>query len=111
MAASALTPTQVTRSGTADTLTAANVDGNYYSNTSPGSTWFEVLNGDASPITVSVAALMDGVTVATFRQYTVAAGARKKIGPFPSTPYNDANSRVQITYSSVTSVTVGAFYI
>lgn len=109
MAASALTPTQITRSGVADTLAAANVDGNYYTNS--GSTWFEVLNGDASPITVSVAGVADGITVATLKQITVAAGARKKIGPFPSSPYNDANGRVQITYSSVTSVTVGAFYI
>lgn len=109
MAASALIPVQVTRSGVADTLAAANVDGNYYTN--GGSTWLEVLNSSIASINVIVAGLTDGITVVSLKTIAVGAGARKKIGPFPSTPYSDANGRVNITYSDVTTVTVGVFYL
>jgi hypothetical protein len=109
MAASALTPTQITRAGIVDTLSAANVDGNYFANT--GREWIEVLNGSGGSINVIFAGVTDGITVATLKTIAVAAGVRKKIGPFPSTPYSDADGRVQVTYSAVTTVTVGVFYV
>jgi hypothetical protein len=109
MAASALTPVQVVRAGTTDTLAAANVDGNYFANT--GKEWLEIANADASPMNIVIKALVDGVSISAFRTIAVAAGARKKIGPFSPSPYNDADNRVQVTYSAVTSVTVGVFYL
>lgn len=109
MAVSALTPTQITRAGIVDSLSAANVDGNYFTNT--GSIWIEVANGSGGSINVIIGAYVDSTAIASFKTIAVAAGARKKIGPFPSSPYNDADGRVQITYSAVTSVTVGAFYL
>lgn len=109
MAASALTPVQVTRAGIADTLGAANVDGNFFTNT--GKEWIEILNGSGGSINIIFAAVVDGVTVTAFRTIAVGAGARKKIGPFTPTIYNDASNYVQITYSAVTTVTVGVFYL
>ena len=110
MAATALTPTQITRAGIAGTLASANVDGNYFANT--GKEYLEVVNGSGSSITVTAAGYADSQTVASFRQWTVGAGARQLIGPFPSTPYSDPSTgRVNITYSAVTTVTVGVFYV
>src|SRR3954471_4035755 len=36
----------------------------------------------------------------------VAAGETRQIGPFPVARFNDANSRVQLTYDAVTNVKV-----
>ena len=72
-----------------------------------------VLNGDASPKTVTV--VVPGNT--RFGQadpdvaVTVAAGAYKLIGPFPQELADDADGLVHITYSAVTSVTVAAIPI
>lgn len=107
MAASALTATPVVRTGITDTLAAANVDGNFFTNT--GREWLEVLNGSGGSINVIIAGVADGVTVTALRTIAVGAGVRKKIGPFPANTYNDANGQVQITYSAVTTVTVGVF--
>ncbi|NJO81675.1 MAG: hypothetical protein HC828_02150 [Blastochloris sp.] len=74
-----------------------------------GKTFVEVVNGSGSSITVNIAAVLDGVTDASFRSVAVPAGARRIIGPFPTSPYNDSNSRVNLTYSATASVTVGAF--
>jgi hypothetical protein len=107
MAATILAPTTITRAGVVDTLAAANVDGNFYTNT--GANWLEVANGSGVSINVVIGAYVDATVVATFKTIAVAAGARKKIGPFPSNPYSDASGYVQITYSAVTTVTVGVF--
>lgn len=108
MAASALVPVQITRSGTTVTLAAANVDGNYFDNT--GKEYLEVNNASVGSINVVFSALADGITVASFKTVAVGAGVRKKIGPFPSSPYNDASNRVNFTYSDVTTVTVAVYY-
>lgn len=107
MAPSLLAPTTITRSGIVDTLVAANVDGNYFLNT--GANWLEVNNGSGGSINVIIAGVTDGITVTALKTIAVAAGARKKIGPFPSTPYSDSSGYVQLTYSAVTTVTVGVF--
>ena len=38
-------------------------------------------------------------------------GVTKIIGPFPTAAFNDANGKVQITYSAVTSLKVGVVQI
>jgi hypothetical protein len=70
-----------------------------------------VVNGSGAPITVTldIKPTVDGGEV-TDRAVTVAAGARRRIGPFPTSIYNDpATGRAKVTFSSVTSVTVEAF--
>lgn len=108
MAATILVPTQITRSGITDTLAAANVDGNFYTNT--GKEFLEIYNASVGSINVIFAGVADGITVATLKTIAVGAGVRKKIGPFPTGTYNDASNYVQITYSAVTTVTVAVYY-
>lgn len=77
-----------------------------------GYTVLYVKNGGGSPITVTIDA-PGGVSPEAAQafnpdvQFTVAAGAERLIGPFvDKTRFNDANGRVGVTYSGVTSVTV-----
>lgn len=71
-----------------------------------GRTIIHVKNGGASADVVAIDSLTacnqgadhDGGS-------SVAAGAEKMFGPFDSTRFNDANGRVTITHSFITSVT------
>lgn len=105
MAVTALSVTQIARTGTTDTLSAANVDGHTIVNN--GATWFEVANDDATSTNVLVAPskTVDGLSVSS-RTVAVAAGARKKFGPYPKSDYE---SSITVTFSKVTSLTIGAF--
>jgi hypothetical protein len=105
MAATALTITTIARTGTADSLSAANVDGHTIVN--DGLTWFEVANGSGGSINVLVgpSKTVDGLAVSP-RTVAVAAAARKKFGPYPKSDYG---SSITVTFSAVSSVTVGAF--
>lgn len=92
--------------------TAADATGNYFTNT--GREFIRIINGGGSSITA---------TIVTQGTYTVGAaayaindvavsvtnGTTKICGPFDKALFNDANSRVQITYSGVTSVTVKVY--
>lgn len=105
MAASELTVAAVVKGGVSYAEAAANADGNYFTNT--GAEIVLVKNGGGSPITVTVVTqnTSDGLAVAD-RTVSVAAGGSIALGCWPRTIYNDANARVQLTYSGVTSVTV-----
>jgi len=41
----------------------------------------------------------------------VAAGTKAFIGPFKQAAFNDSNNKVQITYSAITTLKVGVFYL
>ena len=41
----------------------------------------------------------------------VPAGEERFVGPFPKRAFNDANSKVQLTYSAVTDLTVAALRV
>ena len=41
----------------------------------------------------------------------VAAGTKAFIGPFKQSAFNDSDNKVQITYSAVTDLKVGVFYL
>lgn len=105
MASTALSVTSIARTGTTDTLTAANVDGHTIVNS--GNMWFEVLNGSGGSINVIVgpSKTVDGLAVSA-RTVAVAAGARKKFGPYPKSDYG---SSITVTFSAVTTVTCGAW--
>ena len=74
-----------------------------------GKTFIEVLNGSGAPIDVTIDAPGDveGFAI-TNLTVAVAAGVRKKIGPFTSI-FNQADGYVWIVCSAVTTVTMGAF--
>lgn len=100
----------VTRDGLNPSFTAAAGGGDQFPNT--GREYLEVVNNDASPTTVTVATpnTVDGQSI-TDRQVSVTNGQSRKIGPFPPSIYNDGNGLVQLTYSKVTSLTVGVFRV
>lgn len=106
-----LVPLTISRTGVLDTLAAAAVGGDALT-LNTGKQYLHVNNGGGAPITVTIAfnssAIIDGQT-ATNKTVSITNGTSKLIGPFPPSLYNDALSKVQITYSAVTTVTVGAF--
>lgn len=105
-----LTVQQITRAGVDPSLSAAAGGGDSFL---PGDDVFlHVNNGGGGSITVTVAGQgtvlpnMDIPDVAV----AVGAGTDRFIGPFPSQYFADpSDGLADITYSGVTSVTVGAF--
>jgi len=91
-----------------NTLVAANSGGDSFPNT--GVERFRVRNGDASSKTVTIVAQKAaGCPAGTLHNLvlTVAAGEEQVVKNLDTVRFNDSNGRVNITYSAVTSVTVG----
>ena len=80
-------------------------------------TYLEIINSGGSAITVTIpaqqsTALQSGVgqvTVAALTASVAATTGRAKIGPIGSAHIRANDGKVQVTYSAVTSVTVGVF--
>lgn len=107
-----LTVQSIVKTGLIDALVAAAGGGDSFQNT--GNEFLDVNNASVGSINVTVAAQKAcadyGVSNAAHDiVVAVGAGVRKKIGPFDPKVYNDANGRVQITYSDVTTLTVNPF--
>lgn len=103
-----LTVTPITRQGVdVTTLVAASAGGDTYPNAS--SPYLEINNGSGSPITVYAAIYADGQTVVQGRSWAIPAGKRYRIQPMPTNYNNPADNTVSLTYSAVTTVTVGVF--
>jgi hypothetical protein len=102
-----LTVLDSARTGTEIAFAAAAGGGDKFDNN--GNVLLHVINGDASPKTVTIISekTVDGQAVAD-PAGAVAAGAQAVFGPFPPSIYNDGDGHVNITYSAVTSVTVAA---
>ncbi|MET8334362.1 hypothetical protein [Streptosporangium canum] len=104
----ALTTQVLVPGGSASTLTTAAVGGD---TATPGDGVFlEVLNGGGSTITVTLATpgTVEGLAIAD-RAITIPTGERWKI---PLTRmYAGGDGQATITYSAVTSVTVGVFKV
>lgn len=101
----------VTRAGLQEALTAAAGGGDAMA-CGPAA-WLKVLNGGGSPINVTLvvpASIQQyGETIAN-RVVSVTNGTAKLIGPILAALYQDPTTGLcTITYSAVTSVTVGAF--
>lgn len=106
MAASAITVQSVTKSGAVVTTASANVDGNYFNN--DGRSYLQVTNGGGSSINVTIDSPVQCSQGGTHDEVIpVAAGATKIIGGFDKSQFNDPiTGRVNVSYSSVTTVTV-----
>ncbi len=85
---------------------SAAVGGDEFVNT--GSELLIIENGDAASMTLTVVTqiMVDGEDLDD-KEISVPAGERHLLGPWPENVYNDENGKVQLTYSSVTSLTVG----
>lgn len=83
-----------------------------------GAVMLELINGSGGSLTITAddvgTPTPPGTLVSTFNpdtQAVVAAGARKLWGPFPPYRFNDANGRVNLTYSAnpPTGLTIGYY--
>ena len=86
-------------------LVAASAGGDTF--TPSDTTFLEVKNGSESSITVTVATPgnVEGVDLAGF-EFTVAASADVRVGPFRADLFAGTNGQASITYSAVTTVTI-----
>jgi hypothetical protein len=102
-----LSNTTVDRNGVDPSVAAVAAAGGGDSFVNTGVETVFVKNGGGSPITVTLLlqAQVDGQAAAS-RTVSISNGAQKIFGPFPTAAYNDGNSRMNLTYSAVTSVTV-----
>ena len=106
-----LTAVQVTNAGVAGALAAASAGGDKVA--PAGILWLEVANGGGSPITVTV----DSVLPSNFGTdvnlvVSVTNGQRRLINLSEAGRLtNPTDGLIAWTYSAVTSVTVGAFYM
>lgn len=106
-----LTVQTVNRSGITPSLTAASSGGDEFAN--DGGVWLEIWNDhatDSRTVTIAVQRTVDGQAVTSRTVTVTAANDRGSAGPWPVGDYNDANSKVQITYSdSGADIRVGVF--
>lgn len=88
-----------------DLAAAADATGDNWANT--GNEFLFVANANASSRTVTLVCqqTLDGQSV-TNKTVVVGAGKSMLIGPFPKGIYNDANDRMNVTWSAVTDVTI-----
>lgn len=100
-----LTAQTIIRSGLKPTYGSTASNGDKFENT--GNEFVHIKNTDTSSHTVTVAtsATVDGLAVAD-RAVAIPASEERMIGPFPTSVYNDSDGFVQLTYSSVTSMTI-----
>lgn len=103
-----LTVTQLTLDGVDPGYVAADAGGDEFPVDTR--TIFTIRNGDASPITVTIASQLAAVPglAPDDAEVTVPATDEREVVFQPAKPFADANSLVQVTYSAVTSVTVAA---
>jgi len=109
-AASALTVQTLTNAGLAFTTAAANVDGNYITN--DGYTFLYIVNGGASPITITFAAPVNcNQGFADAHTIIIPAGETWVSGYFEKSRFNSLTGTLDWTYSAVTSVTIAAIKV
>lgn len=104
---------RILKTGLAPSLASAAGGGDSFPAAGDGRELLEVVNGDGSAIDVTIpsqSACGDfGVSNAAHDLVVEVPGGERRLIRVPPTGYRDANGRVQITYSAVTSVSVGVF--
>jgi len=102
-----LTPQVITLLGITPSLEAAAAGGDEFVNS--GRDFIHIKNGDAAAMDVTIDSQVDcnqGVDHDIVVNIPATSG-EKFIGPFPKSRFNDPGNKVQISYSAVTSVTIG----
>jgi hypothetical protein len=110
-----LAPISIVQAGLAPALAAASAGGDQFVNPSDGRTFLVVRNASGGAIVVTIvrqrtAGKVQGEGDVTLGNLTVSVPAttgERWIGPLGDT-FNDGNGNVQVTYASVTSLTVAA---
>jgi len=104
-----LTVQQTALAGITPSWVAAAAGGDEFRNT--GHTYAEVKNASGGDITVTVVSQQECDQGYTHDEtvVVVATTGVKRIGPFDPSRFNNESGNVELTYSGVTSLTVGAF--
>lgn len=102
---------QVAIAGLAPTLVAATVGGDQLPTNDRGALMVKNGSGSSINVTVNVPGNTKYGLANPDPVVAVAAGATELIGPFPSDLADPADGLVHITYSAVTTVTVGGVQI
>lgn len=108
MARTDLTVQQIARTGLNASFSSADgTNQNAFAN--DGRTYLHVKNGGGSSINVTVdtPGVVDGLAVGNL-VVAVPNGGERIIGPFPTNIYNQADGKVYVDWSAVTSVTAAA---
>ncbi len=106
-----LTVQTIVVTGLTESLVAAAGGGDEFVNADD--VFIIITNGSGGSITLTIEtpAIIEGDLAIAERTISIGAGATKLIGPFDKGVYNDSAGKVQLTYSGVTSLTVGVFQI
>lgn len=85
---------------------------NNYQLINDGRMFLYVTNGGGSPCVVTIVSQKTDAGLALAdRTVSVTNGEDRMIGPFPPQIYNDANGKINVTLSFITSVTLAALYL
>lgn len=107
MARQALAVQEATRSGLTPAYTAAHVDGFAVPNS--GKEMIHVKSGGTgATVTFVTTPTVDGQAVAD-RSVVMGTNTERMLGPFPPNIYNQADGTMWIDFSSITTMTIGAF--
>jgi hypothetical protein len=90
MARTAVNVTTITRAGVAPVAGSAADPANKNSVSNDGNMWVELENTDSGPrtVTIAITTKVDGQSPAP-KSYVLAAAAKLKVGPFPTSNYSD----------------------
>ena len=103
-----LTVQNISLAGITPSYAGAAEAGDEFLNT--GDTFFQIKNGGSeATVTIETPAKIEGIDIAEIAVVVPATTGDKMIGPFDSSIFNQTTGRVAVTYSSETSITVGAF--
>lgn len=103
-----VTPVSQSRSANAVTLAAASAGGDEFANTGKELLVVQHTNGAGSAVTLTIVTqtTSDGLALAD-KTVAIDPGELHVLGPFPKGIYNDANGKVQLTWSAVTDIEIG----
>jgi len=103
-----LTVQNISLTGITPSYASAAAGGDEFANT--GDTYFQIKNGGSEiTLTIETPAKIEGIDIAEITVTIPATTGDKVIGPFDPSIFNQSTGRVAVTYSAVTTVTVGAF--
>ena len=103
-----LTVQNISLAGITPSYAAAAAAGDEFANT--GDTLFHIKNGGSEiTLTIETPAKIEGIDIAEITVTIPATTGDKMVGPFDPSIFNQTTGRVAVTYSSETSITVGAF--
>lgn len=113
----ALSVQPIVQAGTTPAYSAASAGGDTFQNTADETCFIHVKCG-ATGATVTINPFITSVKLSGAGNVTIApisviitASSERMIGPFPQYAFTDTGGNVNVTYSQVTTVTIGAFRV